>query len=48
MDANRFKYQPRYDAQKKDWVVTDAQDSSPTMDATMRYALALNVGNEDL
>jgi hypothetical protein len=28
--------------------VTDPQHSSPALDTTVRYALALKVGNEDL
>jgi hypothetical protein len=48
METDHFRYLPRYDAQKKDWVVTDPQHSSPALDATVRYALALKVGNEDL
>jgi hypothetical protein len=48
MEADRFRYLPHYDAQKKNWVVTDPQHSSPAMDTTVRYALALKVGNEDL
>jgi hypothetical protein len=48
MEADRFRYLPRYDAQKKDWVVTDPQHNSPALDTTVWYALALKVGNEDL
>jgi hypothetical protein len=48
MEADRFRYLPRYDAQKKDWSVTDPQHSSSTLDTTVWYALALKVGNEDL
>jgi hypothetical protein len=48
MEADRFRYLPRYDAQKKDWVVIDPQHSSPALDTTVWYALALKVGNEDL
>jgi hypothetical protein len=48
MEADRFRYLPRYDVHKKDWVVTDPQHSSPALDTTVRYALALKVGNEDL
>jgi hypothetical protein len=48
MEADHFRYLPRYDAQKKDWVVIDPQHSSPALDTTMRYALALKVGNKDL
>jgi hypothetical protein len=48
MEADRFRYLPRYDLQKKDWVVTDPQHSSPALDTIVRYALALKVGNEDL
>jgi hypothetical protein len=48
MEADCFRYLPRYDAQKKDWVVTDPQHSSLALDSTMRYALALKAGNEDL
>jgi hypothetical protein len=48
MEANRFRYLTRYDSQKKDWVVIDPQHSSPALDTTVWYALALKVGNEDL
>jgi hypothetical protein len=48
MEANRFRYLTRYDSQKKDWGVIDPQHSSPALDTTVWYALALKVGNEDL
>jgi hypothetical protein len=48
MEADCFRYLPRYDSQKKDWVVTDPQYSSHALDTTVRYALTLKVGNKDL
>lgn len=48
MKEDRFRYLPRYLESEGDWVITNPEDSYPTLDATARHVHALKMENEDL
>jgi hypothetical protein len=48
MGADRFRYLPRHDPQEGSWVITNPEDSYPTLDATVRHVHALKIENGDL
>jgi hypothetical protein len=48
MGADRFRYLPHHDPPEGSWVITNPEDSYPTLDATVRHAHALKIENGDL